>query len=151
VSLHCRCLITVRSVAAPPQQMTLRVPEAIAGARPCRSVARSRRLRRLNVAAGSLSTSMFFGTSAVTSSAAGPTRGNAFVRGLEYYTGPVYEVELTFEIKDDDGRPVRYGSVGGGGRYDGLIGPLPRRGRAGDRVLHRRFAAAGGADPPRQA
>jgi histidyl-tRNA synthetase len=44
------------------------------------------------------------------------------VRGLEYYTGPVYEVELTFEIKDDDGRPVRFGSVGGGGRYDGLVG-----------------------------
>src|SRR5215217_8173964 len=44
------------------------------------------------------------------------------VRGLEYYTGPVYEVELTFPIEDDDGRPVRFGSVGGGGRYDGLIG-----------------------------
>jgi histidyl-tRNA synthetase len=44
------------------------------------------------------------------------------VRGLEYYTGPVYEVELTFETKDDDGRPVRFGSVGGGGRYDGLVG-----------------------------
>ncbi len=44
------------------------------------------------------------------------------VRGLEYYTGPVYEVELTFEIKDEEGRPVRFGSVGGGGRYDGLIG-----------------------------
>jgi histidyl-tRNA synthetase len=43
------------------------------------------------------------------------------VRGLEYYTGPVYETELTFEIKDDEGRPVRFGSVGGGGRYDGLI------------------------------
>ncbi|HET9715500.1 MAG TPA: histidine--tRNA ligase [Pseudolabrys sp.] len=43
------------------------------------------------------------------------------VRGLEYYTGPVYEVELTFEIKDDKGRPVRFGSVGGGGRYDGLV------------------------------
>jgi histidyl-tRNA synthetase len=43
------------------------------------------------------------------------------VRGLEYYTGPVYEVELTFETKDEDGRPVRFGSVGGGGRYDGLI------------------------------
>ncbi|HEY6753852.1 MAG TPA: HisS family protein, partial [Pseudolabrys sp.] len=36
------------------------------------------------------------------------------VRGLEYYTGPVYEVELTFEIKDEKGRPVRFGSVGGG-------------------------------------
>ena len=43
------------------------------------------------------------------------------VRGLEYYTGPVYEVELTFETKDEDGRPVRFGSVGGGGRYDGLV------------------------------
>ncbi len=44
------------------------------------------------------------------------------VRGLEYYTGPVYEVELTFEIKDEAGRAVRFGSVGGGGRYDGLVG-----------------------------
>jgi histidyl-tRNA synthetase len=43
------------------------------------------------------------------------------VRGLEYYTGPVYEVELIFEIKDEKGRPVRFGSVGGGGRYDGLV------------------------------
>src|SRR6202040_4288804 len=43
------------------------------------------------------------------------------VRGLEYYTGPVYEVELTLETKDDPGRPVRFGSVGGGGRYDGLV------------------------------
>ena len=43
------------------------------------------------------------------------------VRGLEYYTGAVYEIDLTFEIKDEDGRPVRFGSVGGGGRYDGLI------------------------------
>ncbi|MDI3468604.1 MAG: Histidyl-tRNA synthetase [Pseudolabrys sp.] len=43
------------------------------------------------------------------------------VRGLEYYTGPVFEVELTFEINDEKGRPVRFGSVGGGGRYDGLV------------------------------
>ncbi len=43
------------------------------------------------------------------------------VRGLEYYTGPVYEVELTFEIEDEKGRPIRFGSVGGGGRYDGLV------------------------------
>ncbi len=45
----------------------------------------------------------------------------AVVRGLEYYTGPVFEAELTFEVKDDDGNPVRFGSVGGGGRYDGLV------------------------------
>ena len=44
------------------------------------------------------------------------------VRGLEYYTGPVFEAELTFEVPGEDGKPVRYGSVGGGGRYDGLIG-----------------------------
>jgi histidyl-tRNA synthetase len=44
------------------------------------------------------------------------------VRGLEYYTGPVYEAELTFQVADEDGRPVRFGSVGGGGRYDGLVG-----------------------------
>jgi len=43
------------------------------------------------------------------------------VRGLEYYTGPVYEIELTFEVTDDDGRPIRFGSVAGGGRYDGLV------------------------------
>jgi histidyl-tRNA synthetase len=43
------------------------------------------------------------------------------VRGLEYYTGPVYEVELTLPIIGDDGKPVRFGSVGGGGRYDGLV------------------------------
>jgi len=43
------------------------------------------------------------------------------VRGLEYYTGPVFEAELTFEVKGDDGQPVRFGSVGGGGRYDDLV------------------------------
>jgi histidyl-tRNA synthetase len=44
------------------------------------------------------------------------------VRGLEYYTGPVLEADLAFEISDEDGKPVRFGSVGGGGRYDGLVG-----------------------------
>jgi histidyl-tRNA synthetase len=44
------------------------------------------------------------------------------VRGLEYYTGPVFEAELTFEVKGEDGKPVRFGSIGGGGRYDGLVG-----------------------------
>jgi histidyl-tRNA synthetase len=43
------------------------------------------------------------------------------VRGLDYYTGPVIEAELTFEVKDEKGNPVRFGSVGGGGRYDGLV------------------------------
>ncbi len=55
------------------------------------------------------------------------------VRGLEYYTGPVYEIELLIETKDEKGRPVRFGSVGGGGRYDGLVSrfsgqPMPATG-----------------------
>ena len=55
------------------------------------------------------------------------------VRGLEYYTGPVFEAELTFETRGDDGKPVRFGSVGGGGRYDGLVArfraePVPATG-----------------------
>ncbi|MBC7155575.1 MAG: histidine--tRNA ligase, partial [Rhodobacteraceae bacterium] len=43
------------------------------------------------------------------------------VRGLGYYTGPVYEAELTFEITGDDGKPREFGSVAGGGRYDDLV------------------------------
>lgn len=55
------------------------------------------------------------------------------VRGLEYYTGPVYEAELTFEVPNEDGQIVRFGSVGGGGRYDGLVSrflpePVPATG-----------------------
>jgi histidyl-tRNA synthetase len=58
---------------------------------------------------------------------------SSVVRGLEYYTGPVYEVELLLDTKDDKGRPVRFGSVGGGGRYDGLVSrfrgePVPATG-----------------------
>ena len=43
------------------------------------------------------------------------------VRGLGYYTGPVFEAELTFEILDDKGRKRQFGSVSGGGRYDDLV------------------------------
>jgi histidyl-tRNA synthetase len=55
------------------------------------------------------------------------------VRGLEYYTGPVYEAELLAEIPNEDGVVVRFGSVGGGGRYDGLVSrfrgePVPATG-----------------------
>ena len=55
------------------------------------------------------------------------------VRGLEYYTGIVFEAELLLETKDEKGRPVRFGSVGGGGRYDGLVSrfrgePVPATG-----------------------
>ncbi len=55
------------------------------------------------------------------------------VRGLEYYTGPVFEAELTFPAADEKGQPIRFGSVGGGGRYDGLVSrfrsqPVPATG-----------------------
>jgi histidyl-tRNA synthetase len=43
------------------------------------------------------------------------------VRGLEYYTGAVFEAELLLDTTDDRGRAVRFGSIGGGGRYDDLV------------------------------
>ena len=43
------------------------------------------------------------------------------MRGLGYYTGPVFEAELTFEITDDKGQSRQFGSVAGGGRYDDLV------------------------------
>lgn len=57
----------------------------------------------------------------------------SIVRGLEYYTGPVFEAELTFSVPNEDGQVVRFGSVAGGGRYDGLVGrfrndPVPATG-----------------------
>ncbi len=67
------------------------------------------------------------------------------VRGLEYYTGPVFEVELTFPVEGDDGKPVRFGSVAGGGRYDGLVGRFRGENGSGDRHFHRRVAPDGGA------
>lgn len=45
----------------------------------------------------------------------------SIVRGLEYYTGPVFEAELLKETRDEAGNSVRIGSVGGGGRYDDLV------------------------------
>jgi len=55
------------------------------------------------------------------------------VRGLEYYTGPVFEAELTFPAVNEGGHAIRFGSVGGGGRYDGLVSrfrsqPVPATG-----------------------
>jgi histidyl-tRNA synthetase len=43
----------------------------------------------------------------------------AVVRGLEYYTGAVFEAEVV--QADAKGEPVRVGSIGGGGRYDDLV------------------------------
>lgn len=55
------------------------------------------------------------------------------VRGLEYYTGPVFEAELQFDVVNEKGQKVQFGSVGGGGRYDGLVSrfmgqPVPATG-----------------------
>jgi histidyl-tRNA synthetase len=54
------------------------------------------------------------------------------VRGLEYYTGTVFEVEMNLSTDGADGSP-RFGSPGGGGRYDGLVArfrgePVPATG-----------------------
>lgn len=48
------------------------------------------------------------------------------VRGLDYYTGPVFEAALLFDVLNDNGQKVIFGSVGGGGRYDGLIARFRR-------------------------
>jgi histidyl-tRNA synthetase len=43
------------------------------------------------------------------------------IRGLEYYTGPIFEVNLNFEVKNSQGKTIQFGSIGGGGRYDNLV------------------------------
>jgi histidyl-tRNA synthetase len=61
---------------------------------------------------------------ALTSLGVGPERAvfdPSVVRGLEYYTGAVFEAELLLGTTDEKGQPVRFGSVGGGGRYDDLV------------------------------
>ena len=70
------------------------------------------------------------------SSGYGPDRVKidpSVVRGLEYYTGPVFEAELLFDVTNEKGQKVPFGSVGGGGRYDGLVSrfmgqPVPATG-----------------------
>jgi histidyl-tRNA synthetase len=57
----------------------------------------------------------------------------SIVRGLEYYTGAVFEADLLLETLDEAGKPMRFGSVGGGGRYDDLVArftgqPVPATG-----------------------
>lgn len=78
------------------------------------------------------------------------------VRGLAYYTGPVFEAELTFETLDDKGKPRAFGSVAGGGRYDDLVQrftgeQVPACGASlgVDRLLAAMRARAGEAAAPR--
>jgi histidyl-tRNA synthetase len=74
------------------------------------------------------------------------------VRGLEYYTGPVFEAELLADTIDEDGAPMRFGSIGGGGRYDDLVARFtgekaPATGFSfGVSRLAAALAASGGAD-----
>ena len=54
----------------------------------------------------------------------GPDRvrvDSGIVRGLDYYTGPVFEAQLLAPVQNDAGETVVFGSVGGGGRYDDLV------------------------------
>ena len=46
---------------------------------------------------------------------------SSIIRGLEYYTGPIFEVNLNFEVKNNKGKVIQFGSIGGGGRYDNLV------------------------------
>ena len=71
------------------------------------------------------------------------------VRGLGYYTGPVYEAELLAAAHYDDGKPIQFGSAGGGGRYDagdrdcGREGPVGALSRHGRRAACRRIPRRG--------
>jgi len=54
----------------------------------------------------------------------GPDRvriDSSIVRGLDYYTGPVFEAQLTFPVSNEKGEKVVFGSVASGGRYDDLV------------------------------
>ena len=46
---------------------------------------------------------------------------SSIIRGLEYYTGPIFEVNLKFDVKNNKGQTIQFGSIGGGGRYDNLV------------------------------
>lgn len=94
---------------------------------------------------------------ALTAMGVGPDRAlidPSIVRGLEYYTGAVFEAELGLVAADDKGRPVRFGSIGGGGRYDDLVARftgerMPATGFSfGVSRLAAALAAAGRAQPP---
>ena len=63
------------------------------------------------------------------------------VRGLDYYTGAVFEAQLTFPVTNEAGEEVVFGSVAGGGRYDDLVARFTGQQRAGHRRLHRRRRA----------
>ncbi|NXF54907.1 SYHC protein, partial [Oceanites oceanicus] len=65
----------------------------------------------------------------------GGTQGTAIsfdlslARGLDYYTGVIFEAVLLQQENDHVEEPVSVGSVAGGGRYDGLVGMFDPKGR----------------------
>jgi len=48
----------------------------------------------------------------------------SLARGLDYYTGVIYEAVLLSDLKDEKGESIQVGSVAGGGRYDKLVSPI---------------------------
>ena len=70
---------------------------------------------------------------------------STIVRGLEYYTGCVFEADLLLDTFDEQGRPTRFGSVGGGGRYDDLVARFTGESVPAARLLLRRQPAGRGA------
>ncbi|XP_029853419.1 histidine--tRNA ligase, cytoplasmic-like isoform X3 [Aquila chrysaetos chrysaetos] len=53
----------------------------------------------------------------------------SLARGLDYYTGVIFEAVLLQPENDHVEEPVSVGSVAGGGRYDGLVGMFDPKGR----------------------
>uniref|UniRef100_A0A8C6JGL5 histidine--tRNA ligase n=2 Tax=Melopsittacus undulatus TaxID=13146 RepID=A0A8C6JGL5_MELUD len=53
----------------------------------------------------------------------------SLARGLDYYTGVIFEAVLLQQENEHVEEPVSVGSVAGGGRYDGLVGMFDPKGR----------------------
>lgn len=54
----------------------------------------------------------------------------SLARGLDYYTGVIYEAVLVGDARDAAGELITVGSVAGGGRYDGLVGMFDPKNRS---------------------
>ena len=116
-----RAVLGFTTASGPDRDTTLSALDALVGGsdRGAQGVAELRQIHGLLSATGFGSDRVSFDTSVV--------------RGLGYYTGPVFELELLADIRDRKGRPVRIGSIGGGGRYDDLVSrfrgqPVPATG-----------------------
>ena len=94
--------------------------------------------------------SRLLGLPPATEPTASPIDRHASSAGSSTTPAPCSRRELTFEVQNEDGQPVRFGSVGGGGRYDDLVARFTGQQGAGHRLLHRRVAPAGGAGGHRQ-